>query len=71
LKDLGGKEDFRPVKHNHSWWILIIVMGIVFFILGRRNLQIGDFKVFILIFFLTVGIALFIFWFFSARKDPK
>jgi hypothetical protein len=54
-----------------SWWLLIIVMGMVFFFLGYRNLQVGDFRVFILVFVATVAVALFIFWSYGRGKTGK
>jgi len=46
-------------------------MAMVFIFLGHRNLQIGDFNVFIFIFLATIGVSLFIFWFFWRGKKEK
>ena len=54
-----------------SWWLLLIAMGIVFYYLGRRNLQIADFRVFILIFLVAVAVSLFVFWFYWRGKTGK
>jgi hypothetical protein len=54
-----------------SGWLLIIAMGIVFFFLGYQNLQIGDFRVFILLFLATVAVSLFIFWAYGRGKTGK
>jgi hypothetical protein len=54
-----------------SGWLLIIAMGIVFFFLGYQNLQIGDFRVFILVFVGTVAVSLFIFWSYGRGKSGK
>jgi len=53
------------------WWLLIIAMGIIFFVLGHFNWQVAKFKGFILIFFAIVGIALFVFWFFQRGKPHQ
>ncbi len=53
------------------WWLLIIAMGIVFYFLGHRNLQIANFKAFILIFFLAVWVCLFVFWLFQKGKHQE
>ncbi|MBP1719680.1 MAG: hypothetical protein H6Q43_3118 [Deltaproteobacteria bacterium] len=52
-----------------SGWLLIIAMGAVFFFLGYRNLQIGDFRIFILVFVATVAVSLFIFWSYGRGKN--
>ncbi|MGE5253926.1 MAG: hypothetical protein ACM3N7_08175 [Planctomycetaceae bacterium] len=54
-----------------SGWLLIIAMGLVFFFLGYQNLQIGDFRVFILLFLATVAVSLFIFWAYGRGKTGK
>jgi hypothetical protein len=54
-----------------SWWLLIIAMGMTLLFLGYRNLQIGDFRVFILVFVATVAVALFIFWAYGRGKTGK
>jgi hypothetical protein len=54
-----------------SWWFLIIAMGMVFFLLGYRSLQIRDFRVFILVFVATVAVSLFIFWSYGRGKTGK
>jgi len=50
------------------WWLLIIAMGIVFYFLGYQNMQIAHFKVFIILFFIIIGISLIIFWVFQRGK---
>jgi hypothetical protein len=52
------------------WWMLIIAMVSIFYFLGHERLQISNFKVFIIVFYLTILVALFIFWFFARGKDP-
>jgi hypothetical protein len=54
-----------------SWWFLIIAMGLVFFFLGYRNLQIADFRVFIFVFVATVAVSLFIFWSYGRGRNGK
>ncbi len=53
------------------WWLLIIAMGIVFYLMGNQNLQLAHFKVFIILFFVVVGVTLFIFWFFQRGKTKQ
>jgi hypothetical protein len=53
------------------WWLLVIAMGIVFYILGRLNVQISNFKVFISLCFLSVWVALLLFWFFQKGKTHR
>lgn len=50
------------------WWLLIIAMGIAFVILGHLNWQVSKFPRFIILFFLAVWLALFLFWFFMRGK---
>ena len=50
------------------WWLLIIAMGMVFYLLGSQNMQIAHFMVFIVLFFIIIGISLIIFWFFQRGK---
>jgi hypothetical protein len=54
-----------------SLWLLIIAMGMVLIFLGYRNLQIGDFRVFILVFVAAVAVSLFIFWSYGRGKTGK
>jgi hypothetical protein len=50
------------------WWLLVLVLGLVFYSLGRLNLQVSNFKVFIFSCLLSVWVGLLIFWLFSPRK---
>lgn len=53
------------------WWLLVIAIGIVFYALGRLNVQVSNFKVFIFLCFLSVWVALLVFWFFQKRKTHQ
>jgi hypothetical protein len=46
-------------------------MGMAFFFLGYRNLQVGDLGIFILIFVATVAVSSFIFWAYGRGKTGK
>lgn len=53
---------------NPIWWLLVLALGIVFYSLGKLNLQVSNFKVFIFVYFLAVWVGLLIFWVFFRRK---
>jgi hypothetical protein len=50
------------------WWLLIIAVGIVFIALGHLNWQVSKFPRFIILFLLSLWVALFFFWFFLRGK---
>lgn len=59
----GDWERMKPI-----WWLLIMAIGVAFYILGKLNVQVSNFKVFIFLCFIAVWVALFVFWVFFRRK---
>jgi len=51
------------------WWLLVIAMGIAFYVLGKLNMQVSNFRVFIFWFFIAVWVSLFVFWISHRRKS--
>lgn len=52
------------------WWALVIALGIALYTMGKLNLQVSSFPVFIFLCFAAVGVALFVFWL-SLRRKPR